>query len=177
MSGPEDEFEYLGVDDILTIHEVIVETNDETEPGVSTPGDIEYAIDYVREGHFDQVPETIHEKAFQLMRLLVANHPFVDGNKRTALASVVAFYALNSYDLNYGSEIKDILKRLATDEADVREKGVLDYLDETTTSLPDEYDATYRLWLERIDSDSSESIPDEQNGYQQRGTSGDNDGN
>nr|WP_303648833.1 Fic family protein [Haloarchaeobius litoreus] len=29
------------------------------------------------------------------MRLIAANHPFVDGNKRTALMSTRIFYALN----------------------------------------------------------------------------------
>jgi len=40
---------------------------------------------YTEEGRFGSSPETIHEKACNLLRLLVANHPFVDTNKRTAL--------------------------------------------------------------------------------------------
>ncbi|WP_433632749.1 type II toxin-antitoxin system death-on-curing family toxin [Halomicrococcus sp. NG-SE-24] len=177
MSGPDEEFEYLAVADILTIHEVIVETNAETEPGVSAAGDVEYAVEYVCEGHFDQKPETLHEKAFQLMRLLVANHPFVDGNKRTALASAVSFYALNGYDLDYGPEIKDILKRLATDETAVAESDVLKYLRETTTELPDEYDATYQLWLDRIGSGLSKSENSEQNDYERSEPTENNNGN
>jgi death-on-curing protein len=43
------------------------------------------------------VPETIYEKAFHLLRLLVANHPFVDANKRAALNTAVVFYFLNEY--------------------------------------------------------------------------------
>nr|WP_233274740.1 type II toxin-antitoxin system death-on-curing family toxin [Haladaptatus cibarius] len=99
------------------------------------------------------------------MRLLVANHPFVDGNKRTALAAVVSLYALNGYDLNYGSEVKDVLKRLATDEAEVSEAKVIEYLEKTTIELPEEYEATYQLWLDRIGSGVSHSASDEQNGY------------
>ncbi|WP_233274739.1 hypothetical protein [Haladaptatus cibarius] len=37
MSNSEDEFEYLFTEDMLTIHEIIAESNDDTEPGVSTP--------------------------------------------------------------------------------------------------------------------------------------------
>ena len=37
------------------------------------------------------------------------NHSFVDGNKRTALVSTVAFYALNEYSLDYGNEIRSLL--------------------------------------------------------------------
>ncbi len=68
---------------------------------------------------FGEVPSTIHEKAVQLMRLLVANHPFVDGNKRTALRTVVVFYILNGYTFEYGDEIRALLRRFAIDEAAV----------------------------------------------------------
>lgn len=44
---------------------------------------VESASTYVSEGYFGEVPETIHEKAADLMRLLVADHPFVDGNSTT----------------------------------------------------------------------------------------------
>jgi len=57
----------------------------DTSSGVQSKGDIEFALNYASEGAFGSVPETIHEKSFHLLRLLVANHPFVDGNKRTAL--------------------------------------------------------------------------------------------
>ena len=60
-------------------------------------------------GFFSEVPETIHEKAVHLMRLLVADHPFVDGNKRTALRTVVVFYVLNGYTFDYSDEIRALL--------------------------------------------------------------------
>lgn len=148
---------YLSTDDILAIHELIVESNDETEAGVSSPGDIDYAVEYVREGHFGHVPESIHEKAFQLLRLIAANHPFVDGNKRTALMSVRIFYALNGLKFDYGREIKDVLKRLATDEADVDAEKIRTYLCENTHSLEPEYDATVQLWLAHIGTAGSRS--------------------
>jgi len=146
MEGGSD-LELLSVDDILVIHEVIVESSDETTAGVASEGDIEYALEHVESGHFGQEPETIHERAYQLLRLLVANHPFVDGNKRTALASTVALYALNGYDLDYDRDIKTLLKQLATDESTVEQQDVVQYLEDHTTSLPAEYDDTYRLWL------------------------------
>lgn len=145
MEESEVEFEYLSVDDILTLHEVIVENSDETEPGISARGDVEYTVEHIREGHFGQEPSTLHEKAFQLLRLIVANHPFVDGNKRTGLVSAVAFYALNGYDLDYGPEMKDVLKRFATDEASVDRSAVIEYLETHTSKLPDEYEETYQV--------------------------------
>ena len=41
----------------------------------------------------------IHQKAAALMHSLIRNHPFIDGNKRTAVAAVVTFYKLNGYQV------------------------------------------------------------------------------
>ncbi len=46
----------------------------------------------------DAYPD-IHSKAAVLMDSLIRNHPFVDGNKRTALISVTMFYGLNGWGL------------------------------------------------------------------------------
>jgi death-on-curing protein len=110
---------YPSVEVILDLHEQIVEEGDITEPGVRSEDAIESALQYVSTGYFDEAPTTIHEKAVHLMRLLVADHPFVDGNKRTALRTVVVFYMLNGYTFEYGDEIRALLRRFATDEAEV----------------------------------------------------------
>jgi death-on-curing protein len=86
---------YPSVDLILELHEQIVEEGDATEPGVRSAGAVESAVQYVSEGYFGEAPRSLHEKAVHLMRLLVADHPFVDGNKRTALRTVVVFYRRN----------------------------------------------------------------------------------
>jgi len=76
-------------------------------------------MQYVSEGFFGEVPQTIHQKAVQLMRLLIVEHPFVDGNKRTALRTVVVFYMMNGYTFEYGEEIRALVRRFAIDEAAV----------------------------------------------------------
>lgn len=38
---------------------------------------------------------TVHARAVALLHSLTDNHPLVDGNKRLALASLLAFYGLN----------------------------------------------------------------------------------
>ncbi len=118
---------YPAVDDVLAIHENIVAEYPKTEPGVRARGAIDFAIEYVESGTFDDVPNTIHRRAVHLLRLLVANHPFVDGNKRTALNTVVVFYFFNGYRFSYDGEIEDILKRFASDEAEVERQEVLEY--------------------------------------------------
>ena len=88
---------------------------------------IESALQYVSEGFFGEVPDSLHQKAVRLMRLLVADHPFVDGNKRTALRTGVVFYMLNGYRFEYGDEIRALLHRFATDEAEVDTETVVIY--------------------------------------------------
>ncbi|MFC6989001.1 type II toxin-antitoxin system death-on-curing family toxin [Haloplanus sp. GCM10025708] len=119
---------YPSVEDILDIHDDIVSEYSDTSPGVQNRGDVEFALQYIEEGSFGAVPETIDEKAFHLLRLLVANHPFVDGNKRTALNTVVVFYLLNGYRFDYDDDIIDVLKRFGTDETTVSEERIIDYL-------------------------------------------------
>ncbi len=112
-----DDLVYPSVELILSLHEQIVAEGDTTEPGVRSEGAIDSALQYISEGFFGTVPKTIHHKAVHLMRLLVAEHPFVDGNKRTALRTVVVFYVMNGYTFDYGDEIRALLHRFATDEA------------------------------------------------------------
>jgi len=47
-------------------------------------------------GGIDLYP-SIFEKAGALVHSLLLNHPFVDGNKRTAIASMLVFLEINGY--------------------------------------------------------------------------------
>ncbi|WP_049928315.1 type II toxin-antitoxin system death-on-curing family toxin [Halopiger goleimassiliensis] len=114
-----DDFAYPSVELVLDLHEQIVAEGDNTEPGIRSADAIASVLQYISEGYFGEVPETIHEKAIHLMRLLVAEHPFVDGNKRTALRTVVVFYMMNGFTFDYGDEIRALLHRFATDETTV----------------------------------------------------------
>jgi len=46
----------------------------------------------------------IADKSAIILYLLTQNHPFVDGNKRTALSACFWFLESNGYTLNVGSE-------------------------------------------------------------------------
>ena len=48
-------------------------------------------------------PDIFH-KAAALMESLARNHPFIDGNKRTAITSAGIFLALNGHDLTAGQK-------------------------------------------------------------------------
>ncbi len=126
---------YPSVKDVITIHDDIVSEYADTPSGVQNQGNIEFALDYIKKGSFGSAPETIHEKSYHLLRLLVANHPFVDANKRTALNTTVVFYFLNGYRFEYDNDIRTILKQFGTDEAAVDEDEVIKYLRSHTGEL------------------------------------------
>jgi len=126
---------YPSVEDVLAIHEDIVAEYPDTPSGVRARGDIEFALAYVEEGNFGAAPASIHEKAYHLLRLLVANHPFVDANKRTALNTVAVFYFLNGYRFAYDDEIRPVLKQFGTEERAVEEPDIVEYLRTHTDEL------------------------------------------
>jgi death-on-curing protein len=153
---------YPSVEDVIVIHDDIVSEYPDTPTGVRNRGDIEFALNYIEEGEFGTVPDTTHAKAFHLLRLLVANHPFVDANKRTALNSTVVFYFLNGYRFEYDDEIRTILKRFGTDEAAVDEEETVEYLRDHTEEMDlageiEEWrDDLIRYGIEQLTGDSSD---------------------
>lgn len=76
MSDGQDELWYPTVEDILQLHDDIIQEDPDATVGVEDEETIEFAIHYVQHGHFGNVPGTVHEKAFHLMRLLASNHWF-----------------------------------------------------------------------------------------------------
>lgn len=84
---------YLRSEDIIYINETQV------GPGmVRDRGLLDAAVERPKMtvGGEDAYPD-IHTKAAALTQSLVKNHPFVDGNKRTATLSDIAFYGINGY--------------------------------------------------------------------------------
>jgi death-on-curing protein len=69
---------------------------------------------------------------------LAKNHPFIDGNKRTALVVMAAFLELNGYSLNVPEiEVVLIMERLATELKMTQEsqESLAEWLEENSISL------------------------------------------
>lgn len=148
---PDGELWYPTVGDILTLHEEIIAEDPDATPGTEDANRIEFAIDYVREGHYGEVPETIHEKAFHLMRLLASNHWFADGNKRTALSTVEEFYFFNGLKFDYGEDVRSMLKLFSVREDLIDEVAGAEFLSERTSLFQFE-DEEVERYLQRIES-------------------------
>lgn len=51
--------------------------------------------------------ETLAEKAAAYLYHIAKNHPFVDGNKRTAFTAAIAFIYFNNYEFHVPSEVAE----------------------------------------------------------------------
>ena len=90
---------YLTPQKALFIHDQVVKRTGGSH-GVRDIGLVESAV-YRPQATFDgdELYAGIFDTAAALLQSLLKNHPFVDGNKRTALTSAGLFLRLNGYKL------------------------------------------------------------------------------
>lgn len=102
---------YLTVGEVATINEVEAGPNHLVDFGL-----LESAVLRPQQtiGGQEAYPD-IYEKAAALMHSLARNHPFIDGNKRTAAASMIVFLKLNGYGFHAS---QDELVAITTDAAE-----------------------------------------------------------
>lgn len=88
---------YLSAEDVLGIAEHAV---DDQSIVVRDAGLLESAVHRPSASMFGQEAYTdLFDKAAALLQSLAVNHPFFDGNKRTAWVSCVVFLAMNGVQL------------------------------------------------------------------------------
>ena len=94
------EVRYLSLNEILLIHDhAICEFGGSF--GLMSPGQLEASIEAPRQTMFgEELYPDLFSKAAILFYLLVMNHPFIDGNKRTAALALIEFLERNGYTLN-----------------------------------------------------------------------------
>ena len=93
---------FLSVDDVLAIHERIEEMGD-TEGGMLSYGALESAVHRMTHGPFPHIGALI-ERAALLLRGVAQDHPFVDGNKRTAFEACYTMLKENGVQLTFDAE-------------------------------------------------------------------------
>lgn len=103
--------DYLTLVDVLAIHEDQIQRYGGTS-GIRDPGLLEAALYRPQTGYYSG----IIEEAGALWESLAQNHPFVDGNKRTAFAATYTFLAINGLRITATADAtcKFILNRYAT---------------------------------------------------------------
>ena len=89
---------YLTLAEVLQIHRQQIEEYGGIH-GIRDKGLLESAVFRPQTGYYN----SLAEEAAALMESLANNHPFLDGNKRTAFAAFHTFLMINGYDLDVES--------------------------------------------------------------------------
>ena len=87
---------YLALRDILAFHADLIARFGGTL-GVRDQGALESAVARPQNGYYSD----IIEEAAALWESLSQNHPFLDGNKRTAITATAIFLRMNGYRLSF----------------------------------------------------------------------------
>jgi death-on-curing protein len=89
---------YLTVAEVIAIHEQLIGEYGGVH-GIRDRGLLESAVFRHQMGYYSRAAE----EAAALMESLANNHPFLDGNKRTAFAAAHTFLLINGFDLEVNS--------------------------------------------------------------------------
>jgi death on curing protein len=90
---------YLTIEEVLRLHDRVIERTGGSA-GVRDRGALESAVAQPQMTFSgDDLYPTLPEKAATLCFSLAMNHPFVDGNKRTAHAAMEVFLILNGFEI------------------------------------------------------------------------------
>lgn len=95
---------FLEVEDVLEIHDLLIDQLGGTL-GIRDRGLLESALAQPQasfSGKF--LHTTISAQAAAYLYHLSQNHPFLDGNKRTAYGAMETFVRLNGYKLNFSDQ-------------------------------------------------------------------------
>lgn len=86
---------FLTKQEILNIHRILIKKFGGID-GIRTEESLESAIFRPQSGYYSN----IYEEAAALLESLLINHPFLDGNKRTAFAAAHIFLEINGYTIS-----------------------------------------------------------------------------
>ncbi len=108
---------YLTLDEVLAIHADQIERYGGAL-GVRDRAGLESALAMPRAGFGgEMLHPTLFEQAAAYLFHVARNHPFVDGNKRVALAVALVFLGLNDVEIDAGEdELVELVLGIATGE-------------------------------------------------------------
>lgn len=114
---------FLTVDDICLIHIQVIDASGGSH-GIRDIHRIESAAAACQQSAFgEDLYPTLFHKAAVITRGIICDHPFIDGNKRTAMIAALVFLNMNGCDTKILSdkELEDFAVRAATDHLDIAE--------------------------------------------------------
>lgn len=125
---------YLTVKDIIKINAKLITTVSSGELiGLKDAAALDMAVNQPQQEVFgEELYPTIYDKASILAINLVKRHPFQNGNKRTALVSMITFLMMNGYTTSFTQEeaVQFILNiTTSNQEFDLMKEEVANFLE------------------------------------------------
>ena len=112
---------FLTVQDLALIHIQIIDASGGSQ-GVRDSGRLESAVASVQQSVFGQdLYATVYDKAAALLRAIIADHAFIDGNKRTGMMSALVFLNLNGVNTEalQDKDLEDFAVQVAVEHLDI----------------------------------------------------------
>lgn len=106
---------FLNLEDILFIHSQEIEISG-GEPNIRDEEGIKACVNAPKASFDGEYLHDLFGMAASYIACLTTPHPFVDGNKRTALASALTFLYLNGCEIeeSYDEELADLVLDFVT---------------------------------------------------------------
>ena len=122
MNSPEEVIALL-FDDVVAFHKKLEKSNEKMRSGIRDIGLIKSAVNAPFQSCLGQdAYPSIFDKAARLGYFLAKDHGFEDGNKRTALHSMLLFLLINDIELDYTQqEIEDLICDVAESKVSAAE--------------------------------------------------------
>lgn len=110
------------IEQILEIHAVAIKETGGSY-GLRDLGRVEAVIASQTQSVFgEDLYPSLHEKAAAIIRGIISGHPFVDGNKRTAVLGGLTFLRLNNLVFKaQKGELEDFAVKIAVENLDIKE--------------------------------------------------------
>jgi death-on-curing protein len=110
----------LTLEQLLEIHALVVEATGGSA-GLRDLGRLEAAIATQTQNVFgEELYSSVFDKAAAIIRGIIADHPFINGNKRTAMLAGLTLLELNKIEFTaHSGEIEDFAVDIATKHIDV----------------------------------------------------------
>ena len=110
----------LTLEQILQLHALVL-VKDGGAGGVRDIGRLEAVVSAQHQVVFgEELYATVFTKAAALMRGIIGDHPFTDGNKRTAMLAGLTLLEVNGYNFTaQRGELEDFAVRVVTDHLDI----------------------------------------------------------
>jgi death-on-curing protein len=123
----------LSLEQLLQIHALVVESTGGSA-GLRDLGRLEAAIATQTQNVFgEELYPAIVDKAAAMVRAVIADHPFVDGNKRTAMLAGLTLLRINHLQFRAEpGEIEDFAVKIATHKLDI--PAIVSWLHEHTVA-------------------------------------------